>query len=98
MHSVYGKLIGILILAEKSISKENSSSGSLTPFLGPTVRINPYELHINDVKFYDEIYTSGRRRRDKYEWQVSVVIWLPDCSLCDSIIYPRCLQADFASK
>ena len=25
MHTVYGKLIGILILAEKSISKDNSS-------------------------------------------------------------------------
>lgn len=34
------------------------------------VRINPYELHINDVQFYDEIYASGHRRRDKYEWQV----------------------------
>ena len=27
-----------------------------------------------------------------------IAIWLPDCSLCDSIVYPRFLQADFASK
>jgi hypothetical protein len=34
------------------------------------VRISPYELHISDPGFYDEIYASGARPRDKYEWQI----------------------------
>ena len=37
---------------------------------GPVVRTSPFELHINDPDFYDEIYTSASRPRDKYEWQV----------------------------
>lgn len=32
---------------------------------GPIVRINPREIHIKDPSFYDEIYASGGRRRDK---------------------------------
>ncbi|KAJ3494206.1 hypothetical protein NLG97_g4228 [Lecanicillium saksenae] len=32
---------------------------------GPIVRINPRELHIKDSLFYDEIYASGSRKRDK---------------------------------
>jgi len=34
---------------------------------GPTVRINPYELHINDPNYYDEVYAGGRRKRNKYD-------------------------------
>ncbi|KAK1987725.1 cytochrome P450 [Colletotrichum cereale] len=34
---------------------------------GPIVRINPYELHIIDPDFYDDLYSSGRKS-DKYEW------------------------------
>ena len=35
---------------------------------GPIVRISPYELHINDAEYYDELYSGGSKKRDKYEW------------------------------
>jgi cytochrome P450 len=35
-------------------------------FTGPIVRINPDELHIDDPEYYDEIYGSTTRKRDKY--------------------------------
>ena len=34
------------------------------------MRISPYELHVNDPHFYDEIYASSGRVRDKSAWQV----------------------------
>ncbi|KAI9701845.1 MAG: hypothetical protein M1836_001189 [Candelina mexicana] len=34
---------------------------------GPIVRISPYELHIKDSEYYDELY-SRSSRRDKYAW------------------------------
>lgn len=40
--------------------------------LGPIIRINPYEVHINDPDFYDEIYVySNKGKTDKWRWSVS---------------------------
>ncbi|KUJ20796.1 cytochrome P450 [Mollisia scopiformis] len=33
---------------------------------GPIIRINPDELHIDDPDYYDEIYGSTTKKRDKY--------------------------------
>jgi len=36
------------------------------------VRINPYELHINDPDYYDEIYSGASKRRDKWGWSAKM--------------------------
>lgn len=38
---------------------------------GPLVRINPNEIHCNDINFSDEIYAVGGRKRDKPAHQVN---------------------------
>jgi cytochrome P450 len=35
---------------------------------GPIIRLNPHEVHIDDPEFFDEIYTTSSRPRDKYRW------------------------------
>ncbi|KAH9826728.1 Cytochrome-P450 [Teratosphaeria destructans] len=35
---------------------------------GPIVRINPAHIHINDPDFLDDIYASGKRKRDRDAW------------------------------
>lgn len=39
---------------------------------GPIIRINPFEVHINDPDFYDEVYVAGgKRKTDMWSWTVS---------------------------
>ena len=32
------------------------------------MRINPHEIHINDLYFLDDLYTGSAKKRDKYKW------------------------------
>ena len=38
--------------------------------LGPVVRTSPDEVHCSDSRFIDEIYATGKRKRDKPIHQV----------------------------
>jgi cytochrome P450 len=40
---------------------------------GPIMRINPEELHIDDPDYYDDLYGSASRKRDKYGPWVALV-------------------------
>ncbi|KAI1777461.1 cytochrome P450 [Hypoxylon cercidicola] len=41
---------------------------------GPIVRINPDEVHCNDINFVDEIYALGGRKRDKTQHYVNLTL------------------------
>jgi len=34
-------------------------------FQGPIVRINPWELHIDDLDYFDELYAGSGKKREK---------------------------------
>ncbi|UDD57365.1 hypothetical protein AFCA_004866 [Aspergillus flavus] len=69
--------------------------------LGPIVRINAREIHINDPKYYDEIYASGTHRRNKDAEFVSFTgLLLSSASTTDHDLhrYRRGLMNNFFSK
>ncbi|KAJ9665810.1 hypothetical protein H2201_004118 [Coniosporium apollinis] len=39
---------------------------------GPIVRINPYEIHVKDPSFYDEVYVGPSRRTEKWHWSAKM--------------------------
>ncbi|KAF2144118.1 uncharacterized protein K452DRAFT_267281 [Aplosporella prunicola CBS 121167] len=39
---------------------------------GPVVRINPYELHVSDPAFYDQLYAGPGRRTEKWSWSAKM--------------------------
>lgn len=39
---------------------------------GPIVRINPYELHINDPEYYEEVYAGPTKVTDKWQWSAKM--------------------------
>ncbi|KAH0555914.1 hypothetical protein GP486_006142 [Trichoglossum hirsutum] len=39
---------------------------------GPIVRINPYELHIDDPEYYDTLYSGPSKKRNKWEWSAKM--------------------------
>ena len=35
------------------------------------MRINPWEIHISEVEFYDEVYAVSNRKRERWPWNIA---------------------------
>ena len=46
--------------------------GELHEQYGPIVRINPYELHINDPEYYDEVFAGPTKTTEKWAWSAKM--------------------------
>jgi hypothetical protein len=53
-------------------SPATSCCGLLTFILGPIVRINPYELHVNDPSFVTQLYPSAAKTVEKWAWSAGM--------------------------
>ena len=48
--------------------KPKESKSLIHGSLGPVIRINPYELHINEPSFYDDLYVGPTKRKTEKFW------------------------------
>ncbi|KAL8745009.1 MAG: hypothetical protein Q9190_002823 [Brigantiaea leucoxantha] len=76
--STYSRVVAASMLLKSSafteymVSKMNletkilKSRVQLSLYLGPIIRINPHEVHIDDPKWHDTLYASNPTRRDKW--------------------------------
>lgn len=73
MHEKYGRIIH----ADASTLR---SSQANRRFPGPIVRISPYEIHVNDPEYYEELYNGVSKKRDKYPWALKI-FGAPDAAI-----------------
>ncbi|TVY86569.1 Cytochrome P450 monooxygenase [Lachnellula willkommii] len=75
MHDVYGYVITFPILPSRKLP---------TPSDSPIVRINPWELHVDDPDFYDTIYATNKTYDKMSHFQFRFSVPLATFSTADS--------------